>query len=62
VDLENAAIRFYHEAMPKLSESPLRLLAAAIATSEAEHAAVLRGELGRPQAPDAFVTGRTQPG
>lgn len=62
VDLENAAIRFYHEAMPNLSESPLRLLAAGIATSEAEHAAVLRGDLGRPQAPDAFVTGRTQPG
>jgi rubrerythrin len=62
VDLENAAIRFYHEALPKLSESPLRLLAAGIATSEAEHAAVLRGDLGRTQAPDAFVTGRTEPG
>ena len=62
VDLENAAIRLYHEALPKLNEAPLRLLAAAIATSEAEHAALLRGELGRPQAPDAFVTGRTQPG
>lgn len=62
VDLENAAIRLYHEALPKLSEAPLRLLAAAIATSEAEHAALLRGDLGRPQTPDAFVTGRTQVG
>jgi rubrerythrin len=62
VDLESAAIRLYHEAMSKLSEPPLRLLAAAIATSEAEHAALLRGDLGRPQAPDAFVTGRTQVG
>jgi rubrerythrin len=60
IDLENAAIRFYHESLPKLSGPELRLTAAAIATSEAEHAALLRGELGRPQVPDAFVTGRSQ--
>jgi len=62
VDLENAAIRFYHESLPKLSDPALRQTAAAIATCEAEHAALLRGELGRPQVPDAFVTGRTQVG
>jgi rubrerythrin len=62
VDLENATIRFYHESLPKLSDRGLRQTVAAIATCEAEHAALLRGELGRPQVPDAFVTGRTQVG
>ncbi|HEX2232720.1 MAG TPA: DUF4439 domain-containing protein, partial [Thermoleophilaceae bacterium] len=62
VDLENAAIRLYLEAIPFLSEPELRQTAAAIATSEAGHAALLRGELGRPPAPDAFVTGRSQKG
>ena len=60
VDLENAAVRFYLESLPKLTSPALRRLAGAIATNEAQHAAVLRGELGRPQAPDAFVTGRSQ--
>jgi rubrerythrin len=62
VDLENAAIRLYLEAMPFLSEPELRQTAAAIATSEAGHAALLRDELGRPPVPDAFVTGRSQKG
>jgi rubrerythrin len=62
VDLENAAIRLYLEAMPLLTEPELRQTAAAIATNEAGHAALLRGELGRPPVPDAFVTGRSQKG
>lgn len=62
VDLENAAVRLYVESLPKLSSPELRRLAAAIATSEAEHTAVLRGELGRTQVPDAFVTGRGRAG
>ena len=62
IDLENASVRLYHEALPKLSDPELRRLVAAIATTEAGHAALLRGELGRPQVPDAFVTGRTQVG
>jgi rubrerythrin len=62
IDLENASVRVYNEALPKLSEPRLRQLAAAIATTEAEHAALLRGDLGRPQVPDAFVTGRSQIG
>jgi rubrerythrin len=62
VDLENASIRLYLEALPFLSEPGLRQTVAAIATSEAEHAALLRGELGRPPVPDAFVTGRSQKG
>jgi rubrerythrin len=62
VDLENAAIRLYLEAMPFLSEPELRQTAAAIATSEAGHAALLRIQLGRPPVPDVFVTGRSQKG
>lgn len=60
IDLENAAVRFYLESLPKLGDRDLRLLAAAIATNEAQHAAVLRAPLGRVQVPDAFVTGRSQ--
>jgi rubrerythrin len=60
VDLENAAVRFYLESLPHLSSPLLRRVAASIATSEAGHAALLRGELERPPAPDAFVTGRSQ--
>jgi rubrerythrin len=62
IDLENAAVRYYLESLPHLSTPELRRLAASIATSEAEHAALLRGELDRPQVPDAFVTGRSQVG
>jgi rubrerythrin len=60
VDLENASVRLYLESLPFLSGPGLRPTAAAIATSEAEHAALLRGELGSPPVPDAFVTGRSQ--
>ena len=62
VDLENAAVRFYLETLPKLSDRRLRTLTASIAAGEARHAALLRGELGRTQVPDAFVTGRSQTG
>jgi rubrerythrin len=62
IDIENAAVRYYLESLPKLSTTPLRQVAASIATSEAQHAALLRGELGRTQVPDAFVTGRSQVG
>ncbi len=44
------------EALPQLRDGGLRRLVASIAAAEAEHVAVLRGELGRPQAPQAFVT------
>lgn len=60
VDIENAAVRFYLESLPKLTDPRLRQLAASIAASEAQHASLLRGELGREQVPDAFVTGRSQ--
>lgn len=62
VDLENASVRNYLEALPFLSEAEVRQTVAAIATSEAGHAALFRAELGRPPVPDAFVTGRSQKG
>ena len=58
VDVENVAIAAYIDALPKLSRGELRGTAAAIVTNEAEHVAVLLGALGRPPAPDAFVTGK----
>jgi rubrerythrin len=58
VDLENTAVAAYLDALPKLSSGDLRATAAAIVTTEAEHIAVLLGALGRPQVPDAFVTGK----
>ncbi|HYP47009.1 MAG TPA: ferritin-like domain-containing protein [Thermoleophilaceae bacterium] len=58
-DLENRIVRSYLESLAKLRDPALRRLAAAIATSEAEHL-VLLGELrGVDPAPDAFVTGTT---
>lgn len=56
-NLENVAIAAYVDAIPKLSTGDLRATAAEIVTNEAEHVSVLLGALGRPQAPEAFVTG-----
>lgn len=56
-DVENVAIAAYIDAIPRLSTGELRATAAEIAADGAEHVAVLAGALGRPQAPDAFVTG-----
>ncbi|MDQ3849735.1 MAG: ferritin-like domain-containing protein [Actinomycetota bacterium] len=58
LDLENTAVAAYLDALPKLGSPKLRGTAAAIASNEAEHIAVLRGALGRPQVPSAFVTGK----
>jgi rubrerythrin len=58
VKLENTAIAAYIDALPKFSQGDLRATASAIVTCEAEHVAVLLGELGEPQAPQAFVFGR----
>jgi rubrerythrin len=58
LDLENMAVAAYVGAIPRLSDPKLRQTAAAINTNEAEHISVLLGALGRPQVPDAFVTGK----
>ena len=55
--LEDLAIATYAVTIPKLSSGPLRATIGTISTCDAEHAAVILGELGRPQAPDAFVKG-----
>jgi rubrerythrin len=55
--IENTAIAAYLDSLPRLSSPDLRGTAAAILTDEAEHLAVLLGALGRPQLPEAFVTG-----
>ena len=55
--LEDLAIATYAAAIPKLSTGTLRATIGTISTCEAEHAAVILGALGRPQAPQAFVKG-----
>ncbi len=59
VDLENASVRAYHEALSRLASRPQRRLAGSIATVDAEHASVLLAESGRPPLPEAFVTGKS---
>jgi len=49
--LEDLAIATYAAAIPKLSTGTLRATIGTISTCEAEHAAVILGALGRPQAP-----------
>lgn len=56
-DLENTAIAFYIDALPKLT-TRWRSTLAAVLTAEAEHAAVLMGRQGRPLVPSAFVVGK----
>jgi rubrerythrin len=56
-DLEELAVRSYVQALRQLADPGLRRVAGSIATSEAEHLAVVRGGLGQEQAPAAFVTG-----
>ena len=58
ITLENTAVAAYIDALPKLSNPDLRATAAAIATNEAEHIAVLLGVQGKPQTPTAFVKGQ----
>jgi rubrerythrin len=57
LDVENTAISAYADALGKIVTVPVRVTAAAILTTESEHAAVVLGELGRPQVPEPFVTG-----
>jgi rubrerythrin len=57
LDVENTAIGAYADAIGKVVTDAVRGRLAAILATESEHAAVLLGQLGRPQAPVAFVTG-----
>ena len=55
-DIEERQVRAHLEALVKLPAGDLRTAVAAIATSEAEHLAVVNALRGEP-APQAFVTG-----
>jgi hypothetical protein len=57
LDVETTAMAAYSDALGKIATDDARGTAAAILVTESEHAAVALGELGRPQVPDAFVTG-----
>ena len=56
-DLERLQLRKYGDGLPDLFRPDLRQLAASILAVEAEHLSVLLGIAGRPQTPEAFVTG-----
>ena len=57
LDVEDTAIGAYADAIAKVVTDSVRRLLATILATESEHAAVVLGTLGRPQAPGAFVTG-----
>lgn len=57
LDVENTAIGAYADAIAKVVTDSVRARLGAILATESEHAAVVLGRLGRPQAPQAFVTG-----
>jgi rubrerythrin len=56
-DLEELAVRTYVQALRQLTDPDLRREAGSIATTEAEHLALVQGGLGQQQATQAFVTG-----
>jgi rubrerythrin len=57
LDVETTAISAYADALGKLATDAVRVTAASILATESEHAAVVLGDLGRPQVPEPFVTG-----
>lgn len=57
LDVETTAVAAYADALGKFATDEVRVTAASILVTEAEHAAVVLGDLGRPQVPEPFVTG-----
>ncbi len=57
LDVENTAVSAYADALGKFVTDSVRVTAATILVTESEHAAVVLGDLGRPQVPEPFVTG-----
>jgi rubrerythrin len=57
LDVESTAIAAYADALGKIATDSVRVTCASILATESEHSAVLLGALGRPQVPQAFVTG-----
>jgi bacterioferritin (cytochrome b1) len=61
LDVESTSVSAYADAIGKIATDDVRVTLAAILVTEAEHAAVVLGDLGRPQVPDPFVTGPLPP-
>ncbi len=59
VDLEELFVKRYVDAVARLTRGELRQTAGSIAANEAEHLSVVLEALGRPAAPEAFVTGKS---
>jgi rubrerythrin len=57
LDVESTSIAAYADALGKFATVSVRETAATILVTESEHAAVVLGNLGRPQVPQPFVTG-----
>jgi rubrerythrin len=57
LDVESTAISAYADALPQIVTDDIRVTLGSILVTEAEHSAVLLGDLGRPRVPDPFVTG-----
>ena len=57
LDVEETQIAAYGDAVPTLFTPELRVTTATILGAQAEHVAVLLGELDEPQAPRPFVVG-----
>ena len=57
LDVEDTQIAAYGDSMPALFTPELRVTLTTIFATQAEHAAVLLGELDEPQAPRDFVVG-----
>ena len=58
--LENKVIANYIDAIPRLDSADVRASVASIFASDAEHLALLNGQLKQRSAPSAFVTGEAQ--
>lgn len=60
LDVEETQIAAYGDAVPTLFTPELRVTTATILGNQAEHMAVLLGELDEPQAPRPFVVGEPE--
>jgi hypothetical protein len=57
VDVEETQVAAYGDSLPALFTPELRVTVATIFAVQAEHLAVMLGELGEPQSPRAFIVG-----
>lgn len=57
LDVEETQIAAYGDSVPALFTPELRVTVATILATQAEHMAVVLGELDEPQAPEAFLVG-----